>query len=255
MTGNLIEHATEFAISIDSYSVKLNKRSDTVKTHYYLDHTEYTHLKVVDRPDYHPIPEDATILYCNERGAGKWQVTIQNERTHGFVTDDGGFIDWACRIMHQFDRILVNSCVFETPEEALVGAQQVIDKLSGMERDDINELSKETIKEARCKFEIEGYALPVPPEDNMDDIELVDDEESESTFFFVAHGDREKTTVTVIDLHHSVNYERDEFAVIDDVNFRTAPAAIKYAKEVAKLNGLKYQPFESRYYSKFQEVN
>lgn len=60
-------------------------------------------------------------------------------------------------------------------------------------------------------------------------------------------------TITVIDLARCVDYERSDWNCIDNIDFKVRDAAIVYAREVAKANGLKYKPFESRYDSSTNE--
>ena len=72
------------------------------------------------------------------------------------------------------------------------------------------------------------------------------------TFYFVALVNK-RTALTVIDLAHCVDYERDEWCVVDDVNFDNPPEAIAHAKRLAALNGLEYSRFDSRYNSSLSE--
>lgn len=62
-----------------------------------------------------------------------------------------------------------------------------------------------------------------------------------------------RTAVTVIDLAYCVDYERDEWRVIDDTNFGDPEDAIRHARWFAKVTGLRYVPFESRYNSSLNE--
>ena len=66
------------------------------------------------------------------------------------------------------------------------------------------------------------------------------------TFYFVAFVDKGEA-LTVIDLGHSVSYERDEWSVANDENFHGHLEAIAYARALAEKHGLKYRRFESRY--------
>jgi hypothetical protein len=66
------------------------------------------------------------------------------------------------------------------------------------------------------------------------------------TFYFVAFIDKE-TTLKVIDLAHCVSYERGDWNVVDEENFTDRDKAIAHARTLAIVNGLAYQPFESRY--------
>lgn len=72
------------------------------------------------------------------------------------------------------------------------------------------------------------------------------------TFYFVAMVEK-GTALTVIDLAHCVDYERDEWWVVDNENFNTPAEAINHAKRLASLNGLKYNRFDSRYDSSLSE--
>lgn len=67
-----------------------------------------------------------------------------------------------------------------------------------------------------------------------------------STFYFVALVDKGKA-LTVIDLAYCVDYERDEWCVVDQVNFRSPQDSIAHAKRLATLNNLNYNRFDSRY--------
>ncbi|MBI6883075.1 hypothetical protein [Pseudomonas putida] len=73
------------------------------------------------------------------------------------------------------------------------------------------------------------------------------------TFYFVAFADRERKSVHVIDLGHSVSYERDEFAAVNDEDFSTLEEAIAHAKALAEKYKLGYKPFQSRYNSSLNE--
>lgn len=72
------------------------------------------------------------------------------------------------------------------------------------------------------------------------------------TFYFVAYVDKGET-LTVIDLAHCVDYERDEWSVVNDENFHDHLEAIAYARALAAQEGLKYRPFDSRYDSSLNE--
>lgn len=72
------------------------------------------------------------------------------------------------------------------------------------------------------------------------------------TFYFVAFVDKGET-LTVIDLAHSVDYERDDWAVVNDENFSDHLEAIEYARALATQHGLKYRRFDSRYDSSLNE--
>lgn len=65
--------------------------------------------------------------------------------------------------------------------------------------------------------------------------------------------DREKN-LTVIDLQDCVDYERDEWNTLDDINFYTPEEAIRHAKTMANKLGKLYVPFESRYDSSTNEI-
>lgn len=73
------------------------------------------------------------------------------------------------------------------------------------------------------------------------------------TFYFVAFNGLDETTLLVIDLAHVVDYERDEWNVVDQVNFDDRDEAIAHARGLAEGNGLKYKTFESRYNSSLNE--
>lgn len=72
------------------------------------------------------------------------------------------------------------------------------------------------------------------------------------TFYFVALVDKGKA-LTVIDLAHCVDYERDDWSVVDDKNFDNPQDAIAHAKRLAGLNGLAYNRFDSRYNESLSE--
>lgn len=73
------------------------------------------------------------------------------------------------------------------------------------------------------------------------------------TFYFVAFVGEGQQEITVIDLGHSVSYERDDWAVVNDEDFHDHLEAIAYAKALAAQHGLKYRRFESRYNSSLNE--
>lgn len=72
------------------------------------------------------------------------------------------------------------------------------------------------------------------------------------TFYFVALINK-CTALTVIDLAHCVDYERDDWCIVDDVNFDNPQEAIAHAKRLAALNDLEYSRFDSRYDSSLSE--
>lgn len=60
-----------------------------------------------------------------------------------------------------------------------------------------------------------------------------------STFYFPAYVGKGRQEITVIDLGYNVDYERDEFAAVNDLNFKSHLEAILYARALAAQNGLK----------------
>lgn len=71
------------------------------------------------------------------------------------------------------------------------------------------------------------------------------------TFYFVVLVDNR--ALTVIDLSHCVDYERNDWCVVDDKNFDNPQEAIAHAKRLADLNGLAYNRFDSRYNESLSE--
>jgi hypothetical protein len=67
------------------------------------------------------------------------------------------------------------------------------------------------------------------------------------TFYFVAFVDNERATVQVIDLGYSVDYQRNHWSLVDDETFTDRDEAIAHGRALATVNGLTYEPFESRY--------
>lgn len=66
-------------------------------------------------------------------------------------------------------------------------------------------------------------------------------------FYFIAWPKGDRSSITVIDLAHSVDYEREDWATVNDLNFSTPDEAITYARGLAEKFGLRYELFESRY--------
>ena len=66
----------------------------------------------------------------------------------------------------------------------------------------------------------------------------------ETMYFAARSGDNE---ITVIDLQSSLSYQREDWGVLNDVNLYNSKDAIEYTRDLAKRNGLKYKPFNSRY--------
>lgn len=66
-------------------------------------------------------------------------------------------------------------------------------------------------------------------------------------FYFIAYPKGDRSSITVIDLAHSVDYEREDWATVNDLNFSTPDEAITYARGLAEKYGLRYELFESRY--------
>lgn len=73
------------------------------------------------------------------------------------------------------------------------------------------------------------------------------------TFYFVIFTNREETTLKVIDLAYSVDYQRNDWNVVDKKDFQDRDQAIAHAKDLALKHGLKYERFESRYNSALNE--
>jgi len=79
-------------------------------------------------------------------------------------------------------------------------------------------------------------------------------EDIEQDYFIAYINDRK--AVTVIDLSFCVNYEKDDWDVVEGDNGKNTtvlPEAIINARNFAKINNLEYEPFESRYHSCLNE--
>lgn len=60
--------------------------------------------------------------------------------------------------------------------------------------------------------------------------------------------------VTVVDLDHCVDYEREDWRTFDQRNFYKLVDAIAHARNLASYYKLVYEPFESRYDSSLNEI-
>ena len=69
------------------------------------------------------------------------------------------------------------------------------------------------------------------------------------TFYFVAEIKlrNEDPAITVIDLGHNVDYQRNDWGVVNDINYDTPSPAIAFAKAYARKHNLPYVLFVSRY--------
>ena len=66
------------------------------------------------------------------------------------------------------------------------------------------------------------------------------------TFFFIAY-DGNRNTIKVIDLAHSVSYQRRDWSIAVDRDFDNPRSACDYARAVAIKYNLNYTPFDSQY--------
>ena len=73
------------------------------------------------------------------------------------------------------------------------------------------------------------------------------------TFFFIAYIGN-KSTITVIDLSHSVSYQKNEWDVAVDRTFDNPKAACDYARAIAAKYELEYAPFDSRYGDDYKDM-
>lgn len=77
-------------------------------------------------------------------------------------------------------------------------------------------------------------------------------EDEEKLIYFIIYR-KDRAALTVIDLHPSVSYERDEWDCANDENFGSPEEAIEYCRALAEKHNLEYEPFESRYDSSTNE--
>lgn len=72
------------------------------------------------------------------------------------------------------------------------------------------------------------------------------------TFYFLAYCD-ERASVTVIEMAHSVDYQRNDYDFVNDRNHDNRNEAVIYGRDFADRHNLKYKLFESRYDSSLNE--
>lgn len=188
---------------------------------------------------------------------GSWNAkvnlgnTLSSEQDF-YILNSGELI--SCDICREFPSLLaIGGGFFETPVSAFERVSALADELSSTNIDEIIESSKELANRLLESSHAElVHIFPELPNELASNVEYLDDEPH--TFFFVAYPCGDRSRATVIDVSYLCSYERGEYDAIDDNNFKTAPAAIEYAKAFVKLNGLRYEPFDSRYSSDFSEV-
>ncbi|MEF1338960.1 hypothetical protein REH81_19630 [Vibrio rotiferianus] len=73
------------------------------------------------------------------------------------------------------------------------------------------------------------------------------------TFYFLAYPGGDHKKITVIDLGFSVEYQRNDWANVNDETYYDHEKAITDARKLADKFGLEYVPFDSRYNSDLSE--
>lgn len=74
-------------------------------------------------------------------------------------------------------------------------------------------------------------------------------------FYFICYPKGDKSKIKVIDESETLRYEKDNFSIVNDLEWYNAQEAIEYAKKLAEQNNLTYIPFESRYGQDSEEDN
>ncbi|EQM48800.1 hypothetical protein D051_0852 [Vibrio parahaemolyticus VPCR-2010] len=70
-------------------------------------------------------------------------------------------------------------------------------------------------------------------------------------FYYIVYMDKDKSSVGVIDFCNATKYKSDDLRLVIEECFTHPKSAIDYAKSFAKLNQLKYEPFDSKYHSSY----
>ena len=74
-------------------------------------------------------------------------------------------------------------------------------------------------------------------------------------FYFLVFPQGDKNRITVVDLSYACSYERDEWINVNSDTFNYRDEEIPEARRIALKYDLKYELFESRYYSETDETN
>lgn len=181
--------------------------------------------------------------YDLEEMVGKWIAEVrQEEQERGYYIDNDNkvvdmsnypFITLHTDFMHPY--LFMSNAAFDCPESAMCAVKQYISN----NFDDSNS----------CETQFPEYRDDIDPAE-----EDLDEDGCRNVIYFVIYSARDESIVTVCDVSEACSYERHEFRLIDDNTFRHPLSAIEYAKAFARLNFLKYEPFDSRYGSSFSEV-
>ncbi|ELP5902259.1 hypothetical protein QTV49_004288 [Vibrio vulnificus] len=248
---NLTGYATKFSVPIDEEAtIELTKKTLSNGFRYVYEDTEYS------TQNFSTIPEGAIVISVDIDREGMWSATVSSKPLgfKVFALEDNMYLNWSHRLDTMFGEVLIEHSYFDTPEQAYENASSVYSILKTLDKDEINKQSGlylNSLRKSLCNDR--QFYLPNPPEDQGHHREIDSDTQEVETFFFVAFPYGDKSRVTVIDLSHACGYERGDWASISEHNFNTAPAAIKYARQFAKLNDLVYEEFDSRYCSEYSE--
>lgn len=70
----------------------------------------------------------------------------------------------------------------------------------------------------------------------------------EKLFYFICYpAGTHRSSITVIDEREDFRYEKNDFALVNDLEWGNVKEAIDYTKKLAEKHKLVYMPFESRY--------
>lgn len=66
-------------------------------------------------------------------------------------------------------------------------------------------------------------------------------------FYFLAYPRGDRAKITVIDESESSRYEKNDYSIVNELEWDNPKDAIEYARKLAEQNNLIYEPFDSRY--------
>ena len=66
-------------------------------------------------------------------------------------------------------------------------------------------------------------------------------------FYFLCYPRGDKSKIKVIDECENLRYEKNDYSIVNDLEWYNARDAIEYARKLAEQNNLTYEPFDSRY--------
>ncbi|EGR3309914.1 hypothetical protein DC888_26770 [Vibrio parahaemolyticus] len=225
---SLEQFATEYIVSIGTATLKIKKMPSLNR---FLLRKEGVYYSGRD------LKVGYELVFDESLAANKWYgILIESGGTVGispYVQSNGDTLGWYIRNGSEFLKTLHDSdALFDTPEKVIRAAKLAYDKL--------------TESNTAQDFIYPEYdnSLQVLEED-------LDEQGSIDAFYYIAYMDNDKSSVGVVDYCSGSKYKSNDLKLVINECFTHPKNAIDYAKSFAKLNQLKYEPFDSKYHSSY----